>query len=95
MTTSISVFVTSSPFHSPLSRTLATVYQRAHGYFYPHDFSSLEMDITPATVLGRVRRSIHITLQKSRPYLEHSFEVPIAETRMDEVQLSTVASALQ
>jgi hypothetical protein len=100
MTTSISVFVTSSPFHSPLSRTLATVYKRAHAYFCPqiYDFVDLQLDITPATALGRVRgsiRSIQIILQKSRPYLEHNFEVPIARTRLDEVQLSTVASALQ
>jgi hypothetical protein len=97
MTTSISVFVTSSPFHSPLSRTLAIVYQRAHAYLCPRfgDFVGSGMDITPATALGRVRRSIQIILQKSRPYQENKFEYPIAETQMDEVQLSTVASALQ
>jgi hypothetical protein len=97
MTTSISVFVTSSPFHSPLSRTLAMVYQRAHAYFCPgiDYFTRPYMDITPATVLGRVRRSIQIILQKSRPYLEHNFKYPIAETPMDEVQLPTAASALQ
>jgi hypothetical protein len=94
MTTSISVFVTSSPFHSPLSHTLATVYQRTHSYLCPviYYFVNPEMDITPTTALGRVRRSIQIFLQKSRPYLENNFEYP---TRMDEVQLSTVASALQ
>ena len=35
MTMSISVFVTSSPFRSPLSRGLAELYQRAHTYFGP------------------------------------------------------------
>jgi hypothetical protein len=35
ITTSISVFVTSSPFHSPLSRTLGKVYQHVHAHFCP------------------------------------------------------------
>jgi len=97
MTTSISVFVTSSPFRSPLSRTLATVYQRVHAYFCPHfnRFTYPEMDMTPATALGRVRRSIQLILLKSRPYPENSFKAPIADTKMDEIQLSTVASALK
>jgi hypothetical protein len=96
-TTSISVLVTSSPFHSPLSRTLAMVYRSAHAYFCPpaRGFTTSQMDITPATMIGRVCRSIQIILHKSRPYLEEDFEFPIAETTMDEVQLSTVASALQ
>jgi len=96
MTTSISVFVTSSTFRSPLSRALATVYQRYthfHRNFY--DFLSPDMDITPATALGRVRRSIQVILLKSRPYPENNFTTQIAGTRMDEVQLSTVASALK
>jgi len=95
-TMSISVFVTSSPFHSPLSRTLATVYQRAHVYFCPgaYDFVDPAMDITPATVVGRVRRLIQIALLKSRPYQEENFEYPVAEMAMSEVQLSIVASAL-
>jgi hypothetical protein len=97
MTTSISVFATSSPFHSPLSHALATVYQRAHAYFYPYpyDFVGPRMDIIPATVLGRIRRSIRIFLLKWRPYLERNFETPIAGIAIDEVHLSTVASALQ
>jgi len=96
-TTSISVFVTSSPFRSPLSRTLATVYRRVYAYFCPdiYDFVSSSMDSTPATALGRVRRSIQIILHKSRPYPENNFETPVAEIQMDEVQLSTVASALK
>ena len=97
ITTSISVFVTSSPFHSPLSRTLATVYRRAQYYFsfvirriiFP------DGDTTPATGLGRVHQSIQIILHKSRPYLEMDFEEPVENITRDEVQLSTVASALQ
>jgi len=97
MTTSISVFVTSSPFRSPLSRTLAMVYQRVHAYFCPHidEFPEPNIDSTPATALGRVRRSIQIILRKSRPYPESRFDYPIEEIRMDEVQLSTVASVLR
>jgi hypothetical protein len=97
MTTSISVFVTSSPFHSPLSRALATGYQRAHAYFCPEfdHFMYPEMDIMPGTALGRLRRSIQIILRKSRPYLETNFQDAIAETEMDEIHLSTAASVLQ
>jgi hypothetical protein len=97
MTTSISVFVTSSPFHSPLSRAFATVYRRAHAYFYPKYYLFIlpEMDSMPATVLGRIRRSIQIFLQKSLPYLEANFETPITGVTIDEVHVSTVASALQ
>jgi hypothetical protein len=97
VTTSISVFVTSSPFHSPLSRTLARVYHRGHVYFCPrfNCFTGPSMDIAPATALGRVHRSVQIILRKSRPYLEKEFEDLVATIRLDEVQLSTVASALQ
>jgi hypothetical protein len=96
ITTSISVFVTSSPFHSPLSRTLGKVYQHVHAYFCPSidEFLSESMDMTPATVLGRVRRGIQVILQKSRPYLENDFVEPITAITIDEVQLSTAASAL-
>jgi hypothetical protein len=97
ITTSISVFVTSSPFHSPLSRTLGKVYQHMHAYLCPSidEFLSEAMDMTPATALGRVRRGIQVILQKSRPYLENSFVEPVTAATMDEVQLSTAASALQ
>jgi len=97
ITTSISVLVTSSPFRSPSARALGIMYQRAHAYFCPKiykvGFSS--MDITPTTALGRVHRAILIILQKTRPYLEEDFEDPIAEEAIDEVQLSTAASALR
>jgi len=96
-TTSISVFITSSPFHSPLSRASSGVYQYVHAYFCHHisDFLSPTMDTTPATALGRARRDVQILLQKSRPYLEKEFVEPIKATTMDEIQLSTAASALQ
>jgi hypothetical protein len=95
-TVSISVLVTSSPFHSPLSRTLATVYRHAYAYFCSVYYHSIrpEIAITPATALGRVRRFIQVTLQELRPYQEKDFADPIAETTMDEVQLSIVASVL-
>ena len=80
ITTSISVFVTSSPFHSPLSRTLTTVYRRAHDYFsfVIHRIVYPDGGITPVTRLGRVRQSIQIILHKSRPYPERCFEDPVA-----------------
>ena len=97
VTTTISVFVTSSPFHSPLSRTLAMVYRHAHAHFCPGIslFLSGSMDARPSTALGRLRRGTQIFLQKSRPYLEKHFVEPLAATTMDEVQHSTAASALK
>jgi hypothetical protein len=96
-TTSISVFVTSSPFHSPLSRTLGKVYQHVHAYFCQdiNYFAFGFMDNIPETALGRVGRKIRIALLKSRPYLEANFVDPISATTEDEVQVSTAASALQ
>ena len=97
ITTSISVFVTSSPFHSPLSRALGPVYRRVHAYICPHIdyFLSSNMDTPPGTALGRLRRSIQIFLQKSRPFSESDFVDPITATTMDEIQLSIANSALQ
>jgi len=96
MTTSISVVVSSSPFHSPLSRRLGKVYQRMHAHFCPHVgyFLSRAMDTTPITTLGRIRWHIRIFLQKTRPYLENDFVEPISATTVDNVQLSIAASAL-
>ena len=93
LTTTISIFVTSSPFHSPLSRTFGKVYQRVHAYLCPgiDTFLSPKMDITPSVPL---RRRIQIFLQKSRPYLEYDFVESINTTTIDEFQLSTSASAL-
>ena len=97
ITTSISVFVTSSPFHSPLSRTLGKMYQHVHSYFCPgvDVFLSPEMDTMSATALGRLHQCIRIFLQKWRPYLEGDFVGPITGTTLDEVQLSTAMSALE
>ena len=97
VTTSISAIVTSSPFHSPFSRNLSKVYQRVHAYFCPsvNDFLSESMDTIPETTLGRFRRHIQIFLLKSRPYLETEFVKPISVVTMDDVQLSTAASALK
>ena len=97
ITTTISVLVTSSPFHSPLSRTLGKVYQRAHAYFCPvlDDFLSPKMDTAPVAVLGRLWRRVQIFLQKSRPCLERDFVEPITAMTVDDFQLSTTASALQ
>jgi len=97
ITTSISVFVTSSPFHSPISRAFGRLYRYVHSYFCPsiNDFFSRTMDTAPSTTLGRVRRGIQVILQKSRPYLETDFVEPITAITMDEVQLSTAASALK
>jgi hypothetical protein len=97
ITTSISVFVTSSPFHSPLSRKLAMVYRHVHAHLCPRigDFVSGDMITIPATALGHSRRRVQIFLQMLRPYLESDFVEPVAATTIDEVQLSTAASALQ
>jgi len=97
ITTSISVFVTSSPFHSPLSRTLGKVYRHMHAYFCPSidKFFSFAMDTAPSTTLGRVRRDIQVILLKSRPYLEKDFVDPITAITTDEVQLFTASSALK
>ena len=97
LTTTISIFVTSSPFHSPLSRTLGKVYQRVHAFFCPglDAFLSPNMDITPVSPFGRLRRHTQVFLQKSRPYLESAFVESIKATTVDDVQLSTTASALR
>ena len=92
ITTIISVFVTSSPFHSPLSRALGRIYQYVHAYSCPEldDF-----DMTSGTYLGRFRLQVQIFFQTTRPYLESDFVEPITATTVDDVQLSTAASALQ
>ena len=97
ITTSISVVVASSPFHSPLSRALGTVYQQMHAYFCPGigSFLSTHMDITPTTALGRARRCIQIFLQKSRPYPERNFVEPVVASTIDTIQISIASSALK
>ena len=97
ITTTISVFVTSLPFHSPLSRIFGRLYQPLHAYFCPalDHFLSPHMDTTPVTRLGSFGRRIQISLQKFRPYSEKEFENPITAATVDEFQLSTASSALQ
>ena len=97
VTTFIPVFITPSPFGSPLSRFLARGYRKAHFLFSQvmENNMLLDIDKMPATALGLVRRSILITLRKSRPYPERNFRRPIANVTADEVQLHTVASALK
>ena len=89
VTTSISVLVTSSPFHSPPSRALGKVYQRVHAYFCPYvdDFLSKSMDATPVTTLSRFRRHIQVFLLKSRPYLEKGFVEPILATTLENLDM--------
>ena len=95
ITTSISVVVTSSPFRSPLSRALHKVYQHAHANFrlFINDVFSARMDATQE--IDPDEAPIQVVLQKTHPYLEKAFAEPITATTMDEVQLSTAASALQ
>jgi len=97
VTTFVSVFVTSSPFRSPLSRALGKVYQHLHAHFCPGvgNFLLPEMDTTPATALGRLRRHIQVFLLKWRPFLERDFVEPITATMPDEVQLFPAMSALE
>jgi hypothetical protein len=95
-TTSISVFVTSSPFHSPFSRALAAVYQKVHAYLLESFcYFLLQSRTGTETALDRFYSFILIFLHKSRPYSESSFVEPIAATTMDEVELSTASSALR
>jgi hypothetical protein len=96
ITTSISVFVTSSPFHSPLSRALATVYRRMHTYLYRGILRLFPVTIGTGaeTALSRFWRATLIFLHTSRPYSEGSFNV-VVTTTMDEVQHSVAASALR
>ena len=76
ITTTISVFATSSPFHSPLSRVLGKIYQCVHAWFCPglNHFLSPSTDTTPVTAFGHLGRRIQIFLQKTRPFLETEFE---------------------
>jgi hypothetical protein len=97
ITTSISVFVTSSPFHSPLSRALATVYREMH-YYLDTSIDHLllgPMGTGAETALSRFCRVIMMFLHKSRPYSESGFAEPITTTTMDEILFSTAVSTLQ
>jgi len=96
-TTNLAAFATSSPFRSPLSRVLHVAYRNWHTNFYSNIIFFLFslVDVNSATFLGRLRVVIVMVLQKLRPYNEREFGKPIGATTMDEVQLSTAASALR
>jgi len=86
VTTSISVFAPSSPFHSPLSRTIIRV--SPYAYLLYGTVPVLEL-------LARTLELVGITPSKPRRLSEKIFEKSVADIRRDEVQLSVVASALQ
>ena len=96
ITTTISVFATSSPFHSPLSRIFGRLWQFVHAIICPtiDHFLSPNMETIPMFHVN-VHRWIQISLQKFRPYSEKEFETPITATTVDECQLDTAASVLQ
>ena len=97
ITTSISIIVTSSPFRSPLSRSLGVLYQRIHTSLYPtlEVFFSTEMDTAPSTRLQTWRRKIQVFLRTSRPYPEKEFVKPMADALGDTTQLRISTAALE
>ena len=94
MTTSISIFITSSPFRSPLSHTFGAFYRRVHAYFCLEEDEFLREAVfnIPTTAIARWRPTIQIYLRKYRPYPEETFMRPFEEAKMDEVQCLTAAS---
>jgi len=86
VTTFISVVVPSSPFHSPLSRTIISV--------SPYAISLWALLPVINFLLVIFIFFFGATL-KPRRYLEKIFEKPIADITGNEVQLPVVASALQ
>ena len=96
-TTSASIFITSSPFGSPLSQAFANLYRRAHAYFCIEEDAFLrEVAFNfPTTVLARWRQIVQIFLRKYRPYPEENFMRPFEEAKLDEVQSLTAASVLE
>jgi Family of unknown function (DUF6535) len=97
ITTSISITVTSSPFRSPLSRSLGGLYRRIHALLYPtlEGFSSKEMDTSPSTRNQTWRHQIQVFLRTSRPYPEGEFVKPIADALGDTTQLRISTAALE
>ena len=97
VTASASIFITSSPFGSPLSHAFAALYRRAHAYFCLEEDEFLRKIAfnLPTTALARWRQSIQIFLRKYRPYLEENFMRPFKEANTDEVQRLTAASVLE
>jgi len=97
ITTFISIILTSSPFRSPLSRWLGTLYQRFHTSLYPtmEEFSSMEMDAAPRTYIRTCARRMQTFIQRSRPYPEEEFVKPIADALGDTTQLRISRAALE
>ena len=97
MTTSISIFITSSPFRLPLSHAFGALYQRVHAYFCPEedDFLREVAFNFPTTAFARWQQIVQIFLRKHRPYPEETFMRPFEEAKMDEVQRLTAASVLE
>ena len=96
ITTAISIFITSSPFRSPVSRAMSAVYRKIHAYLCPeiNVFLSKAMDAVPKTSLARFRREILLFLRQSCPYSEGDFEKAIEEMTLDSVNLNVGTSAL-
>jgi hypothetical protein len=97
VTTSVSIFITSSPFCSPLSHAFAALYRHVHAYFCLEEDKFLRQVAFnfPTTALARWRQNIQVFLRKYRPYPEESFMRPFEEAKMDEVQRLTAASVLE
>ncbi len=97
VTTLISIFITSSPFGSPLSLAFAAFYQRVHTYFCldVEDFLREVAFNFPTTTFARWRQNIQIFIRKYRPYPEENLMRPFEEAKMDEVQRLTAASVLE
>ena len=97
VTTSASIFITSSPFRSPLSNAFAALYRHAHAYFSLEEDDFLrEVALNfPTTMLARWRQNCQIFLQKYRPYPEENFTRPFEEAKLDEFQRLTAASVLE
>ena len=63
MTTSISIFITSSPFRSPLSHAFGALYRRVHAYFCPEEDEFLREVVFnfPTTAIARWRQLFMFT----------------------------------
>ena len=97
ITTSISIFITSSPFRSPLSHAFGSLYRRVHAYFCQEEDEFLREVVFnfPTTTIARWRQTIYVYLRKYRPYPEETFMRPFEEAKMDEVQRIIAASVLE
>jgi len=96
-TTTISIFVTSSPFRSPLSRAIGALYQRIFSILCPSttEFFSESLDTPPTLSLQSLRRRFQFYLGKLRPYREDDFVEAFTDVPGDPVQFRVSASALE